>query len=111
MKRVKDKIAREDLLTESDRIRLLYACGENARDRALIDYFYDSGTRPGEILNLQIKYVKFDQHGVILQVDGKTGTRKVRLVETIANLSAWLNVHPFRDNPNAPLWINLKKSN
>jgi len=27
MKRVKDKIAREDLLTESDRTRLLHACG------------------------------------------------------------------------------------
>ncbi|MCH8914958.1 MAG: tyrosine-type recombinase/integrase [Thaumarchaeota archaeon] len=110
MKRVKDKIAREDLLTESDRTRILYACGENVRDRAFIDCLYDSGTRPGEILNLQIKHVKFDQHGIVLQVDGKTGARTVRLIEAIPNLSAWLNVHPFRDNPNAPLWITLNKA-
>ena len=110
MKRIKDKIAREDLITESDRTRLLHVCGENARDRALIDCLYDSGTRPGEILNLQIKHVQFDPHGIVLQVDGKTGARKVRLIEAIPQLSAWLNVHPFRDNPNAPLWITLNKA-
>ncbi len=110
MKRVKDKIAREDLLTESDRTRLLHACGENSRDRALIDCFYDSGVRPGEILNLQIKHVKFDKNGIVLQVDGKTGARPVRLMESIPNFSTWLNSHPFRDNPEAPLWINLNKA-
>ncbi|NIU01951.1 MAG: integrase, partial [Nitrosopumilaceae archaeon] len=36
MKKVKDKIIREDLLTEDDISRLLYACGENQRDRAFI---------------------------------------------------------------------------
>ena len=110
MKRIKDKIAREDLLTESDRTRILYACGENVRDRAFIDCLYDSGIRPGEILNLQIKHVKFDQYGIVLQVDGKTGARTVRLIESIPNFSAWFNVHPYRDNPNAPLWITLNKA-
>lgn len=39
-KRVKDKIIREDLLNEEDKIKLLHACGENARDRALIDFVF-----------------------------------------------------------------------
>ena len=34
MKKVKDKIAREDLLDEADRIKILHTCDENARDRA-----------------------------------------------------------------------------
>ena len=59
IKRVKDKIVREDLLTEADRTRLLHACGENARDRAFLDCHFEAGTRPGEILNLQIRHVKF----------------------------------------------------
>ncbi len=46
MKKVKDKIIREDLLTEDDLSRLLFACGENARDRALIDCHYEGGTIP-----------------------------------------------------------------
>jgi len=45
MKKVRDKIIREDLLTEDDISRLLFACGENARDRAFIDCHYEGGTR------------------------------------------------------------------
>ena len=111
IKRVKDKIAREDLLTESDLAELFDACRGNTRDKALISCLYDAGTRPGEILYLQIKHVKFDDNGIVLQVDGKTGARPVRLIESIPHLSAWLNSHPFRNNPESPLWVNLGNIN
>jgi len=109
IKKVKDKIIREDLITESDLTRLLYACKENQRDRAFIDCQSEAGTRPGEILNLLIKHVKFDDYGAVLHVDGKTGTRTVRLIRSSPNLSKWLDVHPFRDNPESPVWIMLEK--
>lgn len=108
LKPVRDTLAREELVTESDLTRLLHACGENARDRAFIDCHAEAGTRPGEILNLQIKHVKFDKYGAVLHVDGKTGTRNVRLIRSVPNLAHWLDVHPYRDNPAAPLWIMLK---
>lgn len=111
MKRVKDKIAREDLLTDSDLTRLLHACGENARDRAFIHCQYEGGTRPGEILSLRIKDAKFDKYGATLHVDGKTGPRTVRLIQSVPDLSSWLKVHPFKENPDAPLWIMLSKNN
>lgn len=107
MRRVRDKIAREDLLTESDRTRLLHACGENSRDRAFIDCHFEAGTRPGEILNLQIKHVKFDKYGAVIHVDGKTGTRTIRLVKSTPSLANWLESHPFKDNSDAPLWPNI----
>ncbi len=110
MKKVKDKIIREDLLTDDDISRLIHACGENARDRALIDCHYEGGTRPGEILSLMIKHVKFDQYGANLHVDGKTGPRTVRLVKSTPNLANWLSIHPFKDNPDSPVWINLTKN-
>ncbi len=109
LKRVKDKIVREDLLTESDRTRLLYACGENVRDRAFIDCHFEAGTRPGEILNLQIKHVKFDKFGAVLHVDGKTGARPIRLVKSTPSLASWLSVHPFKNKPDSPLWIMFTK--
>lgn len=80
MKTVRDKIVREQLLTEEDHQKLLSACGENARDRAFLDTHYEAGTRPGEILSLQIKHVKFDDKGAIISVDGKTGPRPIRLI-------------------------------
>lgn len=110
MKKVRDKIIREDLLTKDDISRLLYACGENSRDRALIDCHSEGGTRPGEILSLRIKDVKFDQYGANLHVDGKTGPRTVRLVKSTPTLASWLSIHPFREQPDAPVWINLAKN-
>lgn len=109
IKKVKDKIIREDLITDSDLSRLLHACKENQRDRAFIDCQSEAGTRPGEMLGLLLKHVKFDKHGAILHVDGKTGTRTVRLIRSVPNLAKWLDVHPFRDNPESPLWIMLEK--
>ncbi len=110
MKKVKDKIIREDLLTEDDLTRLLFACGENARDRALIDCHYEGGTRPGEILSLLIKHAKFDQYGATLHVDGKTDLRTIRLIKSTPSLANWLSNHRFKDNPESPVWINLNKN-
>ena len=106
IKKVKDKISREDLLTESDLTRLLYTCGDHLRDKAFIDCHLEAGTRPGEILNLQIKHVELDKIGAILKVDGKTGARTIRLIKSVPNLVSWLSNHPMKDNPEAPLWIN-----
>lgn len=104
---VADKISRESLITEDDLTRLLHACCGNQRDRAFIDCQYEAGTRPGEILSLQIRHVKFDEHGAVISVDGKTGSRQIRLIRSVPNLSQWLNSHPMRDDPEAPLWIDL----
>ena len=111
IKKVQDKIIREELLTEDDLTKLLHVCGENARDRALIDCHFEAGTRPGEILNLQIKHVKFDKYGAVLHVDGKTGARSIRLVKSTPNLANWLSVHPFKGDSSAPLWPNLSYRN
>ena len=107
LKKVKDELARECLVTDSDLTRLLHACGPNQRDRAFIDVHSEAGTRPGEILSVQIKHVRFDKYGAFISVDGKTGPRPIRLVRSVPNLANWLNVHPGRDNPESPLWIML----
>ena len=105
LKRVKDMIVRESLIDERDFANLISNCGENLRDRAFIDIHYEAGTRPGEILSLKIKHVKFDQYGAVIHVDGKTGPRPIRLVKSTPNLAAWYDAHPNKGDPEAPLWI------
>ena len=107
MRRVEDRISRESLLTEDDLTRLLHVCRGNQRDRAFIDCQYEAGTRPGEILSICIKHVKFDEHGAMINVTGKTGARPIRLIRSVPNLSQWINSHPYRDNPDAPVWIDI----
>jgi integrase len=111
LKRPKDKITRENLVTEEDRTKLLHACAENLRDRAFIDVHLEAGTRPGEILSLQLKHVEFDKIGARIHVDGKTGARPIRLVRSVPNLIQWIKAHPFGDDLNSPLWIALDSKN
>lgn len=111
LKRVRDELARESLVTDSDLTRLLHACNENQRDRAFIDVHYEAGTRPGEILSLSIKHVKFDKYGAFITVNGKTGPRPIRLIRSVPNLAKWMESHPFKNNPESPLFIMFNKSN
>ena len=109
-KTVPDKIVREELVTPEDIVNLLSVCS-NLRDKALLHVHYEAGTRPGEILSLKIKHVKQDKYGMIIAVDGKTGARPIRLIESVPSLSKWLSSHPFKDDPESPLWINISKLN
>lgn len=96
----------EDLLSEEEIEKLINAC-EHPRDRALVASLYESGARISELGNLKIKHVKFDQYGAVLIVDGKTGMRRVRIIFSSPYLATWLENHPFRDNPEAFVWVGI----
>ncbi|HLC79505.1 MAG TPA: tyrosine-type recombinase/integrase [archaeon] len=97
----------EDMLTEED-IEELVKHTNNTRDQAIISVLYDSAARAGEFCNVRLKDVKFDQLGALMRVDGKTGERKIRLINSMPYIQAWIQVHPLRDDPNAFLWHNMQ---
>jgi len=52
--------------------------------------------------------VMFDRYSCQVLVDGKTGSRRVRLTPAASvALAAWLDVHPNKD-PSAPVWVNIQ---
>jgi len=76
-------------------------------DKALWECFYLSGARPRDIENMTIKDVVEEQGKVIIvMTTSKTDPRKVPLPEDAPNLIRWVGNHPFRDDPNAPLWLS-----
>ncbi len=95
-----------ELLTQDDVVKLIDAC-DHPRNKALIAVLSESGARIGEIGNLTISQVNIDPNGIALTVQGKTGSRRLRLVSATSHLVSWLNGHPDRNNPYAPLWVNL----
>jgi len=106
IKQPKNKIKLpETLLTEQD-IAKLIDVADNPRDRAFVSILYESGCRIGEMLSIQLKHIKFDEYGAQLIVDGKTGTRRVRVITSVPYLTTWLNAHPKKNDPEAPLWIS-----
>jgi len=97
----------EELLTKQDVAALLREC-RHIRDKALVGCLYESGCRIGEFLSRKVKHVVFDQYGATITVDGKTGMRRIRVIESVPLLANWLENHPLRDDPNAPLWTSLQ---
>lgn len=96
----------EELLTPDEVMKLVDAA-DHIRDKAFILVLYESGCRIGELLSLQLKHVQFDDYGAVLLVNGKTGQRRVRIILSAPKLSQWVENHPLREDPNAPLWVTI----
>lgn len=71
-----------DEILNIDEIRKIISFAETVRNRAMMSILYDSGCRPSELLNLRRCDVIFDEKGLTLRINGKTGERKIRVVTT-----------------------------
>jgi integrase/recombinase XerD len=100
-------LPRDSLLTDEEIEKLIRAC-DCDRDRAIVLILAESGIRAGELLSLRIQDIRFDKNGALINVRGKTGDRTVRLVASAPALATWLEHHPQPDDPNAPLWVDMK---
>lgn len=107
-KQPKNNLPVDELILPED-VKALVDFANTQRNRALIMLFWDSGARIGEILGLNINHVSFDKYGAVLIVSGKTGMRRIRLIDSVPDLQLWINQHPDRDNPQAPLFVTDRK--
>ena len=108
---IPNTLQKKDLLTIDD-IERIANSARNLRDKAFIWVYFESMRRLGEILTLKIGDVEFDELGARLIVNGKMGRDHGRVITSVPLLSSWLNMHPLRNDPHAPLWVTLgsKKS-
>jgi len=97
-----------DLLTREDIEDLKDAC-RNDRDRAFIAVLYETGARIGELIDLTVGDIDDHKHGRKVVIDGKTGPRRLPLIESTPPLNDWLNDHPDPDD-DAPLWCQLRSA-
>lgn len=100
----------EDILTEKEAKQLIEN-GKHPRDRALISLLYESGCRIGELLSMRIKSVSFNEPTCSVILHGKTGSRRILLVDSTPFLATWIHMHPARADPNASLWISIGTKN
>ncbi len=81
----------------------------NPRDKAYIEMSRENGERIGGLGTRQIKHIKLDSTGALVAMHDKTFRGEpVRYITSAMYLRQWLEVHPFKDNLEAPLWINLQ---
>lgn len=96
----------EHLLNHEDIEKLIDAT-QNLRDAAYIAVLYESGARKGELHELKIKNIEFDENGTVITMPkGKTGARRIRLIFASSYLRNWLSHHPGRDSPESYVWVS-----
>ena len=87
---------------------LLAGC-TNLRDRLLFEVFAETGARRGELYNMRIKDVQFDQYSAIVWLHGKTGTRTRRIYDSLPDIQRYLEQHPGHGDGEAAFWLNKYK--
>jgi site-specific recombinase XerD len=97
----------QDLLTKED-VKAQIEAAKNPRDRAFISVLYETGARIGELIDLTVGDIEDRTHGKKITIDGKTGARRLPLVEAVPHVNKWLSNHP---NPakDAPLWCKIQQ--
>ena len=91
-------------------LRAVHAEGD-LRDIALIEVLAGTGLRVGELLALQVGDIQINERSGTLTVRrGKHGGfRQVPLTKDVRHaLSAYLETHPDKERPEAPLWIGTR---
>jgi len=103
----RDKLP-QDLLTKDDVKAQIEAC-KNPRDKAFVALLYETGARIGELIDLTVGDIEDRKHGKKVVIDGKTGSRRLPLVESVPYLNKWLSEHP-EPEPDAPLWCKIQQA-
>src|SRR3972149_8654842 len=99
-----------DILTRDEIDKLLGAC-TTIMDKALLAVALDSAMRIGAIGTLRVKNVEFLKSGALLYASTTSETLKSTAPQpfpitwSTGYLSAWLDLHPDKTNPNRPLWV------
>lgn len=99
-----DMLSRDDVASMADEAR-------NFRDKAWIWTLFNSGCRPGEIFQLRVGDVVVHDEGfielrVVREKDSAPEPAPV-YEDAVPALLSWLNAHPTRADPAAPLWVDL----
>jgi len=98
-------------LTEEE-VKALIQASNDPMLRAFISLEDEIGARPTEILNLRIGDIVKDGNDVIVNIrQGKTGYRSIPIIKSVSLFFQWLELHPLKNDPNAPLWLSRSNRN
>lgn len=101
-----DMILPSSLFTPED-VNALLAASDHPMLSAFVAFMDEVGPREGEALSMTIGSLVFNGTDVICRLRGKTGERQIYLVKSVQMLARWLDLHPFKDDLRAPVWLNL----
>jgi site-specific recombinase XerD len=100
-----------DVLIPNEIKEMTVAAGDNLRDRAIPGPLFESHARAGEFVGLRIKDFVRKENYAILCLNGKTGKRNVAISDSVPLIEAYIDSHPFKNDPDAPLFLSQSDNN
>ena len=85
-------------------VKELLSATENVRDRALIHLLWESGARIGEVINMKMNSVEFDNGEARIRLHGKVGERQVLLLESVRDLKEYIKTRQQSEQDD-PLFV------
>ena len=97
----------ESELWDRDEILFIVKYRTSYRNKAALTLFWDLGARNHEVTLLKIKHIRLmERYGEgEIPHEAKTGSGPVLLTCSFPYVRDWLNKHPFRNEPNARLFV------
>ncbi|MBT4110756.1 tyrosine-type recombinase/integrase [Candidatus Woesearchaeota archaeon] len=103
------KVSPSDLFNKDDILKMLEVC-RSPMDKSIVSIWFEMGLRAKEYVSANVGSVEFVSGGCKFYVEeSKTETGFVPLIQSAPYLQEWLNIHPYKDDPKAPLFIGLNK--
>jgi integrase len=106
----KEKL-RNDRLTFDEYQKIVDYFSKDIRIQSYITLAYESLGRPQEILYIKIRDIEFQDNYAKLYISehGKEGCGFLLCIDSYPFLIKWLEIHPFKNNPDAFLFITNTK--
>lgn len=95
-----------DVLFDDDIDKVIDSGCKTHKEKAFIKFLHETGVRAGELLTIKLKDIEFKDTHALIKVAGKTGERRVYVLHSLPYLSKWLDIHPYKNDKNAYLWIS-----
>src|SRR5919199_449354 len=97
----------ENEIWERDELLSIVKYEPYTRNKAALTLFWDLDARPHEITLLKIKDIKLrEKYGEgSIPYKSKTGSGPILLTCSFPYVRNWLNEHPFKNTPEAKVWI------
>ena len=94
------------IISEEDCAIFLTNC-RTPLEACVIAILFYTGVRADEILNIRLMDVQLEDKCGMIRVDGKTGQRRIPILEAIPFVMNWVKHHPDQDNPEALLLVSM----
>lgn len=109
---VENKADPNTIITQEDLQKVLTKGCRNYYERAFISVLHETGARIGEFMKLKVGHIQPLEHKTKVYIpQDKTVPREVYSFESWPHLKAYLDNHPYKDDPDAYLWLSQSNRN